>query len=199
MKSDLAIHPFGTAYGDGHLTTGAGHKGRAASWKGRVAWGAALVATTGMTAAAGIAYDLPGLPWVNSEAIPQQSAATRDAEEPANALVRSTLLALHHANVTDNYSVLHQLAAPAFQNVNSAERLSLIFKETRRRQLDLSVAAHTRPHWTAPPAVAANGQLRMKGFYPVAGGRLYFDLVYAPHKGMWRLLGISVSMQPNSA
>src|SRR5438552_3852933 len=52
-------------------------------------------------------------------------------------LVRSTLLALDHANKTGNYTVLRDLAAPAFQ-VNTAARLAEIFAGHRREGLDLS-------------------------------------------------------------
>lgn len=188
-----------SANGLGHSIKRSHQPTRRASWKGKAAWVSALAAVTLATAGAGIAYDLPSLALAASGSAQHRSEQAEDGGDHARALANSTLLALHHANMTDNYTVLHQLSAPAFQAVNSAQRLSLIFKETRRRQLDLSVAAHTQPQWIAPPAVAANGQLHMKGFYPAAGGRLYFDLVYASHEGKWRLLGISVSMQPGSA
>ena len=44
-------------------------------------------------------------------------------------LVMSSVTALNHANATGNYSVLHDIGAPAFQNANSPERLSQIFSD----------------------------------------------------------------------
>ena len=39
-------------------------------------------------------------------------------------LIRSSLLALHHANVTGNYTVLRDLSAPSFRSRNTAADLS---------------------------------------------------------------------------
>ena len=41
-------------------------------------------------------------------------------------MIRSTLIALHHGNITGNYSVLRELSAPGFQTANSAASLSQI-------------------------------------------------------------------------
>jgi hypothetical protein len=44
-----------------------------------------------------------------------------------NLLIRTTIIAINQANKTGNYTVLRDLAAPDFQNVNSAEKLAEIF------------------------------------------------------------------------
>lgn len=132
----------------------------------------------------------------------REAVAHRGEETPQSAadqqaifLARSTLLALQHANVTEDYRVLWQLSAPAFQASNPPQRLSDIFAEYRRRRMDLSIAALSEPRWSKPPRVAADGQLRLEGYFPVAGRRLVFDLAYAPLDGVWRMTGISVSVR----
>ncbi|MGX4769414.1 hypothetical protein ACWAUC_06350 [Bradyrhizobium guangdongense] len=74
-----------------------------------------------------------------SHQAPQQQAA-----KPANIdrngvlmLIRSTLLALDHANKTGNYTVLRDLGAPGFQ-VNTAAKLAENFAKQRGEKLDLS-------------------------------------------------------------
>src|SRR6185437_10622077 len=52
-------------------------------------------------------------------------------------MIRTTLVALYQANVTNNYSVLRDLGAPSFRAANSAERLSAAFADLRRRGGDI--------------------------------------------------------------
>ena len=108
-------------------------------------------------------------------------------------LVRTTLLALDHANKTGNYSVLRDLAAPAFQ-VNNPARLAEIFAGHRRDNLDLSGVAVIDPQLTVLPQIEANGMMRMAGFFPSVPKQVNFELAFAPVNGQWRLFGISVSL-----
>lgn len=108
-------------------------------------------------------------------------------------LVRSSLLALDQANKTGNYTVLRDLGAPGFQ-VNTAARLSEIFAQLRRDNLDLSGAAVTEPQLIVAPEIAANGLLHMKGYFPGTGAQVNFELLYAPIDNQWRLFGVSVGL-----
>ena len=112
-------------------------------------------------------------------------------------LVRSTLLALDHANKTGNYTVLRDLGAPEFQN-NSAAKLAEIFAGQRRDNLDLSGVAAVDPQLTLLPQIEPNGLLHMKGFFPAVQSQMVFELLYAPVNNQWRLFGVSVGMTPAS-
>jgi hypothetical protein len=63
----------------------------------------------------------------------------------AQILIRSTLIALDHANRTGNYTVLRDLGAPGFQTANTAARLSEIFANLRAQNADLSGVAVIEP------------------------------------------------------
>jgi hypothetical protein len=108
-------------------------------------------------------------------------------------LVRSTLLALDHANKTGNYTVLRDLGSPQFQ-ANTAARLSEIFAAQRRDALDLSGVAALDPQLTLLPQIESNGMLHMSGYFPSIPTQVTFDLAYAPVSGQWRLFGISVGL-----
>ena len=54
-------------------------------------------------------------------------------------MIRSTLLALDHANKTGNYTVLRDLGAPGFQ-ANTEARLAEIFAAQRKDNIDLSAS-----------------------------------------------------------
>lgn len=108
-------------------------------------------------------------------------------------LVRSSLLALDHANKTGNYTVLRDIGAPGFQ-ANSAARLGEIFAKLRNDNLDLSGVAVIDPQLSLLPQIEANGLMHMAGFFPSVPNQVNFDLAFAPVNGQWRLFGISVSI-----
>ena len=108
-------------------------------------------------------------------------------------LVRSTLLALDHANKTGNYTVLRDIGAPGFQS-NSAARLGEIFAKLRNDNLDLSGVAVLDPQLSLLPQIEASGLMHMTGFFPSVPTQVNFDLLFAPVNGQWRLFGISVSI-----
>jgi hypothetical protein len=129
------------------------------------------------------------------------AVARSEGPRPANIdrngvlmLIRSTLLALDHGNKTGNYTVLRDLASPAFQAGNNAARLAEIFAKLRNDRLDLSGVAVIDPQLSLLPQIEANGFMRMAGFFPSVPSQVNFELAYAPVEGQWRLFGISVSV-----
>jgi hypothetical protein len=130
-----------------------------------------------------------------------QAPAQPQAPEPVQIdrngvliLVRSTLLALDHANRTGNYTVLRDLGAPGFQAGNNAARLAEVFANLRAQNLDLSGVAVLEPQLTVLPQRTANGFMRMAGFFPSVPLQVNFDLLFAPVDGRWRLFGISLNL-----
>src|SRR3954468_15777593 len=90
---------------------------------------------------AGFAAPSPTLAQPASSAPATQPAPQQPIQIDRNGvliLIRSTLLALDHANRTGNYTVLRDLGAPGFQAGNTAARLSEIFASLRSQNLDLS-------------------------------------------------------------
>lgn len=135
-----------------------------------------------------------------ASAVHAQAPAPASAPKPAQIdrngvlmLVRSTLLALDHANKTGNYTVLRDIGAPGFQS-NSAARLGDIFAKLRNDNLDLSGVAVIDPQLNLLPQIEANGMMHMAGFFPSVPAQVNFDLSFAPVNGQWRLFGISVSI-----
>jgi hypothetical protein len=107
-------------------------------------------------------------------------------------LVRATLIAVHQANVTGNYTVLRDLAAPAFQEKNSAADLSLIFASVRQQKIDLSAAAWLEPKFTQPPVINALNMVRMIGTLATKPVPVAFDLTFQLVGATWRLIVITI-------
>jgi hypothetical protein len=126
------------------------------------------------------------------------SAKLRTAPQipPPEALIvltRSAVLALHHANVTGNYTVLRDLGAPGFQSANSAAQLSASFTVLRDQRVDLSQAALLTPHLTQGPMITPQGLLGLAGYFAISPVQVNFQLLFQRTGGQWRLYGVSVS------
>jgi hypothetical protein len=121
------------------------------------------------------------------------AAALPVSLEQALYLIRSTLLTLNDANRSGNYTVLRDLAAPGFQAKNSAADLALIFSDLRRRNVDLYAVALLAPQLARPPALEANGMLRLSGHFPTRPLQINFDLLFQNVDNHWRLFGVSVA------
>ncbi len=76
-------------------------------------------------------------------------------------LVWTTLIALDHANRTGNYSVLRDLAAPAFRDANNAARLAGIFAPLRARDIGLRRVVLASPVYAEPPKILVSGLYRV--------------------------------------
>ncbi len=127
---------------------------------------------------------------------PQQQAAAKLAiPDPRrlNLLIRSTIVAVNHANITGNYSVLRDLSAPAFQQVNNPARLAELFAGLRKRNLDLAPTLLFDPKLIRPPAIQKNGLLRLSGFFDTRPERVVFDFQFQRIGATWRLFGLSVN------
>ena len=108
-------------------------------------------------------------------------------------LIRNAVIALQQANSTGNYSVLREIAAPRFQEANSAARLIEIFTDLRSRNLDLGVVATANPRLYRDPIIDDQGMLRLVGSFPTASEQVDFDLVFQVIDSQWRLFGIAVN------
>lgn len=111
-------------------------------------------------------------------------------------MIRTTLVALYQANITNNYSVLRDLGAPSFQQANNVERLSAAFADLRSRGGDMAPVVLALPTLSQPAAIDQNGMLRLTGAFDTRPNELAFDLVFQVVGGFWRLDGIAVQFRP---
>ena len=120
------------------------------------------------------------------------------APETLLVLIRSSLIALDHANKTGNYSVLRELGGPGLQ-ANSTGRLSAIFATLRDKNVDLSAATIATPQLSEAPSISPEGLLQLAGYLPTAPTRIDFRIVYQTVNMQWRLYGLAVALSPAPA
>jgi hypothetical protein len=164
-------------------------------------WPVALIAV--LAAAPSLA---PGLALAQTKApsaTPQPKPPAPAAAQPVLpggpeliVLIQNTLLALNHANLTGNYSVLRDLATPSFQSVNTAASLAENFTDLRRRNIDLSPIVLFQPRLVREPAIDDKGLLRIVGYFGTRPEQVQFELLFARLGPKWRLFGLGVQTVP---
>ena len=95
-----------------------------------------------------------------------------------NILIRRTLLTLNDANWSGNYSVLRDLASPAFQSANNPAKLATVFAKLRSRNLDLAPILLFDPKLVRQPQITKTGMLRLSGFLPTRPQQVNFDMLF---------------------
>jgi hypothetical protein len=108
-------------------------------------------------------------------------------------MLRTTLLALDHANQTGNYTVFRDMAAPGFQTSNTAAKLGDVFRQHREQRVDMSPVALVTPQLVAGPVFDQNGMLRMAGVFPMQPVQINFDIIYQQVDGRFRVFGITAT------
>ena len=123
-----------------------------------------------------------------AQGVPPRPASQSTAAPVPNAdliimLVRSTLAAFNHANLTNNYSVLHALAAPSFQQDNDIEKLRDSFASFRERKIDIAAVEVLAPRFIRPAEIDGQGILRVTGFFPSRPLQLRFNMAFQSVEG----------------
>jgi hypothetical protein len=127
-------------------------------------------------------------------------AAQQDPQRTiAVVLVKNALLAVNQGNLTGNYTVLRDLASPAFREKNSAADLAAIFQNVRQQKLDMSPIVALEPA-LSQPQISADGQIALSGYFEAQQMRVNFQLVFikAPTNG-WMIHGVSLNAVPLAA
>jgi hypothetical protein len=110
-------------------------------------------------------------------------------------LLRTTMVALHQANITGNYTVLRDIGSLSFRNLNTPSRLSDVFRPIREARLDLSEAVLVDPILQKKPRIDGNGMLHMEGYFPIKPLAPTYRMVFRWEENAWRLFSISVGAE----
>ena len=126
---------------------------------------------------------------------PQQAAI---AVATVVTLIKGTVMALHQANATGNYSVLRDLGTPVFREQFDQAALVHAFANLRARKVDLSAALLLSPSLPKNPELK-NGELILASSFPAQPLQINFDLRFVQIDGIWRLAGLADDAVPTAA
>lgn len=113
-----------------------------------------------------------------------------------NILIRRTLLTINDANLSGNYSVLYDLAAPGFQQKNDTKKLAEIFAGLRNSKIDFAPIVYFDPKLIRKPEFTKEGRIRLTGFVPTQPQQVNFDMLFENLDGRWRIDSVAVNTSP---
>lgn len=137
-----------------------------------------------------------------SSSVPKTAPEPPQAEQQPNIdpvvlamLIKSTIMALQHANQTGNYSVLRDLGTPLFRERLDQARLTAVFSNLRSRGINLSPVLMLAPNLKQAELTGQN-RLRLAGYFPSQPLQIRYELVFLMIGGVWRIENISVDAVP---
>ena len=135
------------------------------------------------------------VPSVFSEGNPIDPA--RRSELLSLVLIKSTLTAVNHGNITGNYAVLRELGSPVFKENYTAADLATSFATLRSQKVDLSPVLLMTPQLLKAPFQDQEGRLHLQGFCSLFNQqRVEFHLVYQTVASGWLIEHIAVGVNP---
>jgi hypothetical protein len=140
-----------------------------------------------------------GVPFAQAQtemAVPAKPDPKKVSGPEISMLIRTTMVAVHQANVTGNYTVLRDLGTQSFRNINSPVRLGAIFAGLRDGKLDLGQTVLFDPKLMKKPLIDNNGLLILEGYFPTKPFNVVFKLAFRFEDQTWRLFSIAVGAQP---
>lgn len=111
-------------------------------------------------------------------------------------LVAASFAALGDAQASRDFAPFHQRLALVWQQQTTPAMLAVRFKPLAENQVDLATVKSLKPVISRPPALDANQELVVEGYYLPPAGRLNFTLRYTYEHPEWRLAGVSLNNQP---
>ena len=126
----------------------------------------------------------------------EQSPPQRVSGDVISSLIRSTMIAVNHANQTGNYSVLRDLGASQLKDRQNIADLADIFRGMRQANSDLSSTVLIDPTIVGGAKLTTDGKLGLKGYFPTKPQVITFDLAYIFEKSSWKISTITIGFLP---
>jgi hypothetical protein len=111
-------------------------------------------------------------------------------------LIKNTITAVNHGNITGNYTVLRDLACESFRRRNTAVDLASAFTGLRQQKVDLSPILMTEPRLTKAPQGDGRGRMRLLGYIPTQPKAVQFDLIFQSVDGGWMIDEVTLDLTP---
>lgn len=107
-------------------------------------------------------------------------------------LIKTSLLTLNDANLTDNYTVLHAKLAKPFREQFSPDQLKQRFKGFAEKKVDWGLIAAKPPIATSETEIDNRGALLLRGYFDTKPKRVICELDFLPSEGEWKPIKLIV-------
>ena len=112
-------------------------------------------------------------------------------------LIKTTIMALQHANQTGNYSVLRDLGTPVFRERFDQAQLTAIFSNLRG--VNLTPILFLPANLTRQLEMTEGNELHIVGDFQTQPLRIQYDFLFLQIDGVWRINGMAVDAVPVQA
>lgn len=109
-------------------------------------------------------------------------------------LVKTYLLTLNDADLTDNFAVLHDKLAKPFREQFTPEQLRNSFKALVDGKMDWGFIV-ALPPVINQAAIDEHGTLLLHGYFDTKPSRLNYELDFAMSEGQWKPVKVSVNVK----
>lgn len=128
-------------------------------------------------------------------AMPAQAENKIPSPEMQEILIKTYLLSLNDANLTENYTVLQAKIAKPFRDQFSPDRLKQVFKEFATKKIDFGLIAAKPPVARSPAVIDNRGALQLRGYFDTRPSRVIYELDFLPSEGEWKPIKLNVDLK----
>jgi hypothetical protein len=114
-------------------------------------------------------------------------------------LIKTALLSLNDADLTDNYMVLHAKLSKPFREQFNPDQLKNGFKALVEQKADWGMIVAMPPVATSEAAIDEHGWLLLRGYFDTKPNRVNYDLAFIPSEGQWKPIKLSVDLKAPKA
>ncbi|MFL5243877.1 MAG: hypothetical protein ACJ8FY_17380 [Gemmataceae bacterium] len=114
-------------------------------------------------------------------------------------MVAEALLGFNKAVRTRDFTAFYANLATIWKKETTPQKLQQIFREFLDKDIDIGAIKDVNPQFSRSPLVSDRGVLVMAGHFPTEPSQVRFKLQYASESGVWKLMGISVSVGKKDA
>ncbi len=131
-----------------------------------------------------------------SQVLGSATPTTGDRERQLiyESMVKNAIVAVNHANLTGNYTVLRDLGSEAFRRRNSAADLAATFARHRQLHYDFSPVLCLAPTFSQSPTEVEPGRLQLIGQFDTRPEVVRFAIVYQHSPAGWALDEVAVAL-----
>jgi hypothetical protein len=110
-------------------------------------------------------------------------------------LVKSILVTLNDAVVSDNFSVLHAKISKPFRDQFPPEKLRAIFKDLVEKHAVFDAVVASPIVSDEEAKIDEQGVLRLKGHFDTAPKKVKYQLGFIASDGAWKLSGVAIDIE----
>lgn len=110
-------------------------------------------------------------------------------------LARTSLLDFNRSVQSGDFKAFYGTLADRWKRETTPQKLEEAFADFVEKKIDLAPIAKEKAAFTGEPAVGANGNLVLEGYYPTKPLKVTFTLKYTYEGQAWKLIGISVKTE----